>query len=574
MQIKIRDFQVIERADILLGGLVLVAGRNAQGKSSVLKATAAALTGQLQFGLAKKDAKALVRNGASTATASFTQDADSSVMTLWPKCERSTFGQPLSLSPIAAGLESLLDLSPKDRAKLLGDLLKTAPDRDDFVSACADVGIAEGIAAKVWDDIEAKGWDAKTADIAEKGARLKATWEAAAGTKFGAEKVKTWRPEGWTEDLADASADDLSAELSKAKQALERAVAAQAVGQAELDRLAAACADIDELKERSIEARTTATKLTAAHSVAQQERDALPPAAQAAGLACPCCAAALQLSHHMGANQHLVKADVIGADELKRRRDAIASADGKLSRLKGEHDAAERAAIMAQTAYQDAQKAERQLVEARKKATNAAAGDDVATIRARVATAETRLKALTAKDEADRVAKLLTVNLAMQAIMAPTGLKKTKLVKVLDTFNGGPLRSLCEAAGWRDVRIEADMGVTHDGRPYEQLAGLGPQLSSDQYRVYATLQVALAQVQGCGMVILDGADVLDQKGRGGLLKMLRVVGMDALIGMTFSAPDVVPDLEARGMGRAYWIDGGIARPLGEVLTAKGRKEAA
>lgn len=147
-------------------------------------------------------------------------------------------------------------------------------------------------------------------------------------------------------------------------------------------------------------------------------------------------------------------------------------------------------------------------------------------------------------------------------------------MKVLDTFNGGPLRSLCDMAGWRDVRIESDMSITYAGRPYEQLSGLGPQLSSDQFRVYATLQVALAQVQGCELVILDGADVLDQKGRGGLIKMLRGAGMDALIGMTFSAPDVVPDLEARGMGRAYWIDGGIARPLGEVMAEKNRKEAA
>ncbi len=574
MQIKIRDFQVIERADLLLGGLVLVAGKNAQGKSSVLKATAAALTGQLQFGLAKKDAKALVRNGASTAAATLDQGVETSAVAVWPKCERSTTGQPLSLSPIAAGLESLLDLSAKDRAKLLGDLLKTDPDRDDFVSACIDVGIAEEVAAKVWGDIEVKGWDAKAADIADKGTRLKGQWEAVAGVKFGSEKVKVWRPGGWTEDLADAAANDLSAELGEAKQALERAIAAQAVGQAELDRLAAACAEIDELKERSIEARTVATRTASQLGDARKERDSLPPAAQAVGLTCPCCDAPLQLSHHLGGNQHLVKAEVIGADELKRRRDAIASADGKLSRLKGEHDAAERAATTAQIAYQDAQKAEAQLAEARGKATSATAGNDVATLRTRVATAETRLKALTAKDEADRVAKLLTVNLAMQAIMAPTGLKKTKLIKVLDTFNGGPLRSLCEATGWRDVRIEADMGVTYDGRPYEQLAGLGPQLSSDQYRVYATLQVALAQVQGYGMVILDGADVLDQKGRGGLLKMLRSTGMGALIGMTFSAADVVPDLEARGMGRAYWIDGGIARPLGEVLVAKSRKEAA
>jgi hypothetical protein len=573
MQVRIRDFQVVERADLLAGGLVLVTGKNAQGKSSVLKATAAALTGQLQFGLAKKDAKALVRAGAGTATAAV-QGTDWTAGAAWPKCEASTAGQPPTVTPIAAGLTSLLDLSAKDRAKLLAELLKTAPDRADFVAACTDASISEAIAAQVWSDIEGKGWDAKAAEVADKGAKLKGQWELVTGQRFGTEKARTWRPEGWTDDLDGASLDDLQAEMGEVQQELERAIAAAAVGQAELDRLTAACAEIDELKERSIEAQMVATRATTAYGTAQRERDALPPAAQAKGLTCPCCNAALQLSHNMGADQKLVQAEQIGDDELKKRRDAIAAADGKLSRLKGERDGAERTATEAQRAYQAAQQAERQLTELRKKASGGQPGDDVETLRARVSTAEARHRALKAKEDADRVANLLAVNLAMQAIMAPGGLRQAKLVKVLDTFNGGPLRSLCEAAGWGDVRIEPDMGVTYGGRPYEQLAGLGPQLSSDQFRVYATLQVALAQVQGCELVILDGADVLDQKGRGGLLKMLRGAGMDALIGMTFSAPDVVPDLEARGMGRAYWIDGGIARPLGEVMAEKSRKEAA
>ncbi|WP_395452920.1 hypothetical protein ACHMW5_02555 [Azospirillum melinis] len=573
MQIRIRDFQVVERADLLAGGLVLVTGKNAQGKSSVLKATAAALTGQLQFGLPKKDAKALVRAGASTATAAV-QGTDWTAGAAWPKCEASTSGQPPKVTPIAAGMASLLDLSAKDRAKLLADLLKTAPDRADFVSACTDASISEAIAEQVWTDIEGKGWDAKAAEIAEKGTRFKGQWEQATGQRFGTEKVQTWRPEDWTDDLADASLDDLLAEMGETRQELERAVAAAAVGQAELDRLTTACAEIDELKERSIEAQLAATKATSAYGSAQRQRDALPPAAQAKGLTCPCCKAALQLANNMGADQRLVQAEQIGDDELKKRRDAIADADGTLSRLKGERDAAERKATDAQRVYQAAQQAERQLAELKAKATAGQPGDDVEAIRARVATAEGRHRALKAKEDAERVANLLAVNLAMQAIMAPGGLRQAKLVKVLDTFNGGPLRSLCEAAGWGDVRIEPDMGVTYGGRPYEQLAGLGPQLSSDQFRVYATLQVALAQVQGCALVILDGADVLDQKGRGGLIKMLRGTGMDALIGMTFSAPDVVPDLEARGMGRAYWIDGGIARPLGEVMAEKNRKEAA
>ena len=50
MKAVIRDFQVIERAELELGGIVLVTAQNSRGKSSTAKALAAALTGTTQLG--------------------------------------------------------------------------------------------------------------------------------------------------------------------------------------------------------------------------------------------------------------------------------------------------------------------------------------------------------------------------------------------------------------------------------------------------------------------------------------------------------------------------------------------
>lgn len=568
-QIIIRDFQVVERADIALGGITIVGGKNSQGKSSIAKGAAAVATGHIQFGLTKKDGKRLVRDGREVAAATLKSD-NGAARANWPKCEFSTEGTPLAISAIAAGLEHLLDLSESkaglaERAQILGRLLRTDPTREDFEQACADAEIPKDITARLWADIEALGWDGKFDDVKKKGANFKGRWEQVAGEAYGPEKAKSWTPAGWTDDLADASLDDLHAEVGEAQQDVERAVAGQAVDQAEIDRLTSACAEIEVLSAASTDAQVAATQTEAAHKAAQRERDALPPGDQPHSLTCPSCKAAVQLAGAPGA-QHLTLAAVIPDAELKKRRMAIASADGKLSKATGELDAANRKAADAQRAFQDAQAAQTKLREMQGK--NSAAGGGLQEARDRLALAQRRHNALKAKHDADQIAGALAMNAKVQVLLAPDGVRKTKLLRVLDTFNGGPLAELCAAAGFAAVRIEPDMTVAFGGRPYPLLAGLGPQLSSDQFRVRAILQVALAQIQGDGLVIIDAADVLDQSGRNGLIKMLRAAGQDALVCMTFSKPDLVPDLEKHGFGRAYWVEGGVARPLAAVLPAK------
>jgi hypothetical protein len=43
--------------------------------------------------------------------------------------------------------------------------------------------------------------------------------------------------------------------------------------------------------------------------------------------------------------------------------------------------------------------------------------------------------------------------------------------------------------------------------------------------------------------------------------MLREVGIPALIGMTVTKPEQVPDLSKAQLGNSYWIADAVARPL-------------
>lgn len=579
MKLTIRDMQVVERADIEIGdGITLVAGRNSQGKSTVAKVAAAVLTGRIQIGgITKKEAKQLVRAGRTEGNAAVTFPDGAAARALWPKCEFATEGTVPKLSLIAAGLEHPVD-SPDtkaglaERAALFSRLLKANITMEDFAQACADRNVPGDIGVLVWRDIEALGWDKKLADVREKGTGVKRRWEDITGSAYGSEKSKGWRPQGWTDDLAMASEEALLAAVTEAERALEEAIRAQGADQAEVERLTAACSDIDKLRTAADETRAAAAKARDAFEAAQKVRDALPPAVQDEGMCCPECQARLKLQRGP-AGSSLVKAERITDDELKRRRLAIADADGVLSSARAAVSTADATLRGAEQQLHQAETAARQLEELRAKGEGGGSAADVEAARARLATAKARSAAAKAKRDADHALKLLEVNQAVAAIMAPDGLPQTKLLRVLDAFNDGPLKELCEAARWQTVRIEPDMDITFGGRPYALLAGHGPQLSSDQYRVRAVLQVALAMLQGDPLVILDAADVLDHLGRGGLIRMLAAAGIPkALVCMTYGEAKLVPNLERAGKGRTYWIDAGVAQPLADVLQPE--KEAA
>jgi hypothetical protein len=140
-------------------------------------------------------------------------------------------------------------------------------------------------------------------------------------------------------------------------------------------------------------------------------------------------------------------------------------------------------------------------------------------------------------------------------ILAPDGLRAAKLARVIELFNIAQLDRLSLAAGWNQVAIDAEMTVTYAGRPYPLLS------TSEQYRTRAVLQVAMAHLDGSAMVVIDAADVLDGTSRSGLFAMLEESGLPAIVCMTLTRREQVPDLETAGFGVSYWLDSGVTQIL-------------
>lgn len=143
--------------------------------------------------------------------------------------------------------------------------------------------------------------------------------------------------------------------------------------------------------------------------------------------------------------------------------------------------------------------------------------------------------------------------LKMAEVLAPTGLRRSVLLRTIDSTNK-QLSSLCEVAKWGTVTIAEDLGIHYLGRAYELLS------AAEQFRVRVTLQVVFSELDGSDALIVDAADILDRPGRSGLIALLLQVSKPALVTMTMSDTKDVPDLSRSGRGRSYWASEATIQP--------------
>jgi hypothetical protein len=549
MTISVRDFRGCARADLEAAPVALLCGLNAAGKSSVALAVAAALTGNALpvAGLRPTAAGALVRTGANSGSVEVTS-ADGTVRVEWPAARSQTTGRPPQASEYATGLRSLVAMPPKDRLRVLSEYLHAEPTREDLGAALDDAGLPGAqVLDTVWPTIEASGWDATVASRRERGQQYKGAWRQATGANWGSRVASSWRP-----DLADLDRDELIRDVGNAKAERDRAVSAAAVSAAERSRLEEE-ADLYDARQGALERLTArVNEYAGAYHQVQELRAKLPPADKVVSFPCPHCGGPLVFDRVSLVETRVEKAPAVGVNnaELNKRRDAIAEADGKLSRANADLSQARREMAQAEIAVRDSLDARHRLDQWPRAVET---GLNREAIEARLADAEKRLADYNTKAEADRLHALITGNEIVIDLLGPEGLRAAKLARVLDVF-GGTLDALAGPAGWLGVRLDAAGSITYAGRPYDLLS------SSEQYRVRVLLAAAMAEIDGSALVIFDGADILDPPSRGGLFALIEALRMPALVCSTLRR-DHVPDLAAVGAGNSYWLAGGVVEPI-------------
>lgn len=554
MHVTINDFRGLVSADFRVAPMALIAGTNAAGKTSLCQGLAAALTGSSVplVGLRKSDAGALVRSGAAEGKVTI-EGKDGSVTVRWPSCKVASEGTAPQASLFASGLQSIVDLPYKDRPKALAAYLDAEPTREDMAKALPD--LPEDKLKRLWESIEVNGWDLAHSQARDKGIEFKGRWAQVTGEKYGSKKGASWLPDEWGDDLEGASEQSLQDTLAREREYLDAAIATQAVSDDYRQQLQEKADAIDTAREAVEHAQQQAADLRQQLTAAQEHRDGLPPADQGSGgIPCPHCGERINIKRTSGAINLEKPPEQITEKEASDRLSAIAHADGALSRLKGEVDQAERDLAEARRLVAESEKAATELAELPEPTGE---NPDVEAARERVTRADVRVKAFQTKRDADRIHASIEANQEIVDALAPEGVRARKLRSALADFSRSRLTPICKAAGWGEVALGEDLTPTYRNRPFVLLS------ESEQYRCRVALQVAMAQIDGSDVLIVDGADVLDRGGRNGLMKMLAGAGPAVVVAMTESGPDRVPNLSAKGRGVTLWIDAGTARPIAD-----------
>jgi energy-coupling factor transporter ATP-binding protein EcfA2 len=550
MRVSITNFRGVSRAEIDAKGVTLIAGQNGMGKTSVLQAIAAASTGTIMpiDGMNKNQAAMLVHAG--TAAGEVVLDnAVGAVRVTYPDAKRTTSGIPVETTDMSAGLHSIADDDAKVRARIVSVLLKAEPAREDLSSELAKINGTPELVERVWQTIAAQGWDAAHAQAKEKGTRMKGAWEQETGERYGTKKSEAWIPKEWEGDLQSLTVAQLTEVVKQETEWLEAAISDSAVNAAEVSRLRALAADLGTLRA---ELQTFVAQRNGLATTQQQIRAGLaklPPAIQPETVPCPHCGGDLAVSGGL-----VTVPAVLTAEELAERARAIADCEQSLKDVDAAiaQSASEVAALTSNV--NSANLAAEALQKLTAKPVAEGEHASVEDCRARVLRAQNRLAARQKWERASTLHASIGQNAKINEILAPDGLRLTKLNAALSGFNS--MAALhCQAAAWRPVEIRPDMSISYGGSPYAMLS------ESEQFRVRIILQVAFAALSGDMLLLIDRADLLDKQGRNGLFRLLASLDKTCVVGMTIDKDKegipMVPDMSRIG-GVAYYLDKGVA----------------
>ncbi|HEH9464136.1 TPA: AAA family ATPase [Pseudomonas aeruginosa] len=565
-KLEITNFQGLRHAALDVSApVLLVAGHNGAGKSSLLDGVAMAFNGQPRRVSLKKEIDKLITEGAKKGEARVEWLDEADEVQACGVALPSGKGSPLADSPF---LPFVLDasrfaaLDAKDRRRVLFDLTGAS-------ASPAEVGKrleAKGLDLALFEKVKPllrSGFPAAVEQAKAYASEARGAWKMITGENYGSEKAVDWAPEL----LATVVTEDQVAEAGKNLQLLEDdlAEAQQALGASKQARQAAdgRAQRIAKLRELvDLEPRRR-NKLT----TDEQNQDEWSEKVMAAELAsagsvphqpltCPHCQGAVDLQAgtlvvHQPPEQI---ADAEAARRLPEYREYLASAQRAVAN--SQRDLDECLAAAEQIKALEAESVEAPSAEA-------IANGEQAINELRQARDASRAK-LVALQEAleaatQREASIAKAQAAHQDVVAwtgmvdalsPTGIPAEILADAIGPVND-TLKRLAGIAGWSPVEISADIDVTFGGRLYGLLS------ESERWRCDATIALAIATISGLRLVLLDRLDVLDLPSRNQAIALMRAMTSDREIDSVVVAGTLKePMAKTPEWLQAVWIDAG------------------
>jgi energy-coupling factor transporter ATP-binding protein EcfA2 len=578
MKLTIKNFRGIAAADINLSGVTLLCGKNGSGKTSV----AMALAGVLQRnaapvpGMTKAEAREYLRDHQDRGKVVLSSEGGTAQAN-YPGATTSIEGQPPMASAMACGLLNIATMSEKARAAYLIEAMQASPTRDDLASELGKIGVGLKAIDSCWEKISTDGWDKTHAYALSRATEAKGAWQQITGERWGSLKAVEWRPSCLPPGEFDAQA--ISANVEDQRKKLEQLIANKAVNKAELERLeelanqktqetSGITRDIAVLeKEREI-ALNRSKELVGLLANARNVLASLPaPGKPLPVVSCPSCGDHLVFK---GIDNGTPCLDLASKNqqndaEKKSMEDAIHKAKTSVKNLEMEESlyrtkAADIAQPIAELnskikeANKNAQlieNAKKQLNEAKKQGSS---DSDIQEARDHLLDAEQMLAAAAQFYDAAKKHQAIESTLKMADVLAPGGLRQKVLQGAINKANE-KLADLCQKAKWGVVSISEELVVHYAGRRYDLLS------AAEQFRAKVSLQLIFSDLDGSGFIVVDAADILDKQGRSGLVAMLISNAKPALVTMTMSQIEDVPDLSKSGKGQSYWAADATIKPV-------------
>lgn len=580
-----RDVQIDTAAPV-----TLVCGPNGSGKSSVRDALDLALTGALHRVALKKDAGALVTEGAQKARISvagrdLAVDVAISAAGKLARSGASVDALPALLPYVLDGQRFARGLTADGRRQFLFGLMGVEVNGPAVAKRLEARGCDAARVAHVLPSLRS-GVEAACSEAKGRATLARGAWKAVTGEAYGSQKAAGWRAPAPGQSVDGEPTDP--ALLKACDAALESWQRSMGAATAERERRAGLQRRMPDLQAAAELQARRRTKLAADEAELADVQAQLQRAREAAGAAPRVGLVhdlAASLSEMLGA---LFEGDEEGlfghAPEVDTARDALARYEaehGKPGATGGDPEARAKLPALQQAAAlcertvansrRDVDAAQRAAAEvasinadlAQPMADTSEADAQIAKLKTERASIVARIDAAASVKRAHEAALRKTAEAAahhadVQAwekiaeALAPSGIPAELLSEALTPLNDA-MRGHAESAQWPCVAVEADMTVTADGRAYALLS------ESEQWRCDAMLAAAIAQLSDVRLLVLDRFDVLDQQGRSDALYWLddlaRAGDIDTAIvfGTLARAPSGLPDNV-----RAVWIEGGRA----------------
>lgn len=551
--------------DVSLRPLSLICGPNESGKTAFAEAIAFGMMNIVPRGLPKGARADLISQGAKAGSVTLVCDGEGATGIRFTrdiatgKAKGKPVKLPVSQELVQAGIQPALDpglfaaLEPNERRQLLLDVCRVVMTPAHLKDLLARRG--HYLAAELPDDMPPEAW---VTYCTEQASQARGAWKAITGETYGDNKGATWMMDVPTVEGDQAQLEqDVAGLRSQLKALIEESggarqqVAAKTVRDAKIaalkelagswDAAIAAQAEADQKMEA---AETFRAKAAATVEEALSRKPA--------PLACTACGAKHRLERGVlvatddtADDRPLpTESDILNlkyllsrADEVVRgARTVTASAAERLVRIRAaeeqiielEADAKEAGATVNLEKITD-------WIARIEKETLPATLDKLAAVQQAAASRE---KAEAKNAQAKECHKAVQDWVELKAQVSPDGLPAELLKGALQTFNQH-LAALCVHFDWPTFAIGEDMEIMRGSIPYALLS------ESAQWRVDATLAMALSEVSEFRIVVLDRFDILTPKDRKPLLQSLyKLIKTDrlhtVLLMGTLASPPAVP----------------------------------